>query len=313
MISWHIEPTSKCTLECPLCDRTWFYETFKKRLIHEINVDNLVNFLGQNADISFCGNNGDPIYHTKFIELCSKLKSNNCKISITTNGSYRTNDWWNKFAQVLDNNDKMTFSIDGLEDTNHLYRKNSDWGMLMNAVHIMANSNTPIVWKFIVFKSNQHQIDEARQASKDLGFVDFMLEYSDRWLDKKDLMPDKKYVNQHLTHQEKVLSNNDYTFSMRPKCLKDNLPNNHLYIDAEGNFYPCCWFGTYRYKFKSLFSPKNGGFNIAKYSSADILNNEKVKDFFNTTKDFNSAHECCKIQCGGKHSKKVWEYGVNNG
>ena len=148
---------------------------------------------------------------------------------------------------------------------------------------------------------------------KDLGFVDFMLEYSDRWLDKKDLMPDKKYVNQHLTHQEKVLSNNDYTFSMRPKCLKDNLPNNHLYIDAEGNFYPCCWFGTYRYKFKSLFSPKNGGFNIAKYSSADILNNEKVKDFFNTTKVFNSAHECCKIQCGGKHSKKVWEYGVNNG
>ena len=27
-INWHIEPTSKCTLECPLCDRTWFYEKF---------------------------------------------------------------------------------------------------------------------------------------------------------------------------------------------------------------------------------------------------------------------------------------------
>ena len=53
MISWHIEPTSKCTLECPLCDRTWFYETFKKRLLHEINVNNLVNFLGQDAKISF--------------------------------------------------------------------------------------------------------------------------------------------------------------------------------------------------------------------------------------------------------------------
>ena len=33
MVSFHIEPTSKCTLECPLCDRTWFYETFKKRFI----------------------------------------------------------------------------------------------------------------------------------------------------------------------------------------------------------------------------------------------------------------------------------------
>ena len=45
-VDWHIEPTSKCTLECPLCDRTWFYNTFKKRLLHEINVDHLVNFLG---------------------------------------------------------------------------------------------------------------------------------------------------------------------------------------------------------------------------------------------------------------------------
>jgi hypothetical protein len=41
MVDFHIEPTSKCTLECPLCDRTWFYEKFKKRKLHEINVDNI--------------------------------------------------------------------------------------------------------------------------------------------------------------------------------------------------------------------------------------------------------------------------------
>ena len=38
-ISWHIEPTSKCTLECPLCDRTWFYNKFGRRELHEINVE----------------------------------------------------------------------------------------------------------------------------------------------------------------------------------------------------------------------------------------------------------------------------------
>ena len=73
MVNFHIEPTSKCTLECPLCDRTWFYEKFKKRELHEINVEQLTMFLGSNAKIYFCGNNGDPIYHSKFIELCSKL------------------------------------------------------------------------------------------------------------------------------------------------------------------------------------------------------------------------------------------------
>ena len=125
MVNFHIEPTSKCTLECPLCDRTWFYEKFKRRLLHEINIDNIVKFVGPNAVISMCGNNGDPIYHSKFHELCRKLKDNNCVISITTNGSSKTKSWWRKLNDILDENDKIIFSIDGLEDTNHLYRKNA--------------------------------------------------------------------------------------------------------------------------------------------------------------------------------------------
>ena len=80
MANLHIEPTSKCTLECPLCDRTWFYETFKKRQLHEINVDNIVNFVGVNSTVEMCGNNGDPIYHSRFLELCQKFKDNNCII-----------------------------------------------------------------------------------------------------------------------------------------------------------------------------------------------------------------------------------------
>ena len=298
-INWHIEPPSKWTLECPLCDRTWFYEKFKKRELHEINVEQLTMFLGSNAKIYFCGNNGDPIYHSKFIELCSKLKNNNCTISITTNGSYRPIEWWKKLAHELSKDDEIMFSIDGLEDTNHLYRRNSNWKMILDAVDILVHySDVPLIWKFIVFKHNQHQINEAEKLSKQLGFSKFKLEYSDRWLDKKELMPDGKYINTKYIHQEKVLTNTSYNFLMKPKCLENDEPRNQLYIDAEGNFYPCCWIGTYRYKFKSLFSPRDGNFNIKTHTINEILNNTRVKNFFKTTKDFETAHECCKIQCG---------------
>ena len=47
-ISWHIEPTSRCTLACPGCDRTWYNKTFKKQIIEDIDVDALVNFFKQN-------------------------------------------------------------------------------------------------------------------------------------------------------------------------------------------------------------------------------------------------------------------------
>lgn len=301
MVNFHIEPTSKCTLECPLCDRTWFYETFKKRSLHEINVQHLVDFVGVNGDVAMCGNNGDPIYHSNFHTLCKKLKDNNCKISITTNGSAKTKLWWQKLNDILDENDILTFSIDGLEDTNHIYRKNAKWHSIMTAIKMFAKRRCKLVWKYIVFKHNQHQINDAKKLSTKLLFDHFRLEHSDRWLGKKELMPDRQFVDDYHTHQKAVLIDKKYQSEMSPKCLENDLPSESLYIDAEGNFYPCCWMGTYRYRYKSVFSPRDKFFNIKDNTLNQILENISVKNFFKSTKQFTSAHECCKIQCGVKN------------
>lgn len=301
MVDFHIEPTSKCTLECPLCDRTWFYETFKKRNLHEINVDNIVNFVGVNATVSMCGNNGDPIYHSNFLELCKKFKDNNCSLHIHTNGSAKTKAWWEKLKNILTKDDCITFAIDGLEDTNHLYRKNAKWKSIITAIKTLKDRDFKTVWQFIPFKHNQHQILDAGNLSKTLGFDEFKLLQSDRWLGKKELMPDREFVDDFYKAQKEVLINPNFSLDMQPKCLKNDLPNQSLYVDAEGDFYPCCWIGTYRYKYKSLFSPKQKPFNIKDNTLNQILENNSVKNFFDSTKQFTSAHECCKIQCGVKN------------
>ena len=183
MASFHIEPTSKCTLECPLCDRTWFYETFKKRNLHEINVDHIVKFIGVNAKISLCGNNGDPIYHSKFLELCKKFKDNNCSLHIHTNGSAKTKAWWNKLKNILTTDDCITFAIDGLEDTNHLYRRNVKWERLMNNVRAFIQAGGVANWDFLTFKHNQHQLEQAEELSRKLGFKTFKRKWTTRWDD----------------------------------------------------------------------------------------------------------------------------------
>ena len=133
-----------------------------------------------------------------------------------------------------------------------------------------------------------------------MNFDDFRLEKSDRWLGKKELMPDRDYVDSYYEHQNTVLIDSNYTADMKPKCLTNNLPSNALYVDAEGDFYPCCWIGTYRYKYKHLFAPNKKHFNISNNSLDSILKQKEVKEFFDSTKQFTSAHECCKIQCGVK-------------
>lgn len=299
--SWHIEATSKCTLECPLCDRTWFYKTFKQRLLHEINIDHLDNFFSKTpyAKISLCGNNGDPIYHSEFHKLCETLKKNNCDISIITNGSARSTSWWQTLGGILTSNDTVGFSIDGLEDTNHIYRKNADWDSIMSGIETLKkNSGVSLYWKFIVFKHNQHQIEQAKDLSQKLGFDEFRLEHSDRWLPEESdaLKPSDEFIDPGLEHQKKILSDDDYQFEIDPYCIKNNKPSNWLYIDAEGYFYPCCWMGSYRYKMKSVFSPKKLGINIKGITEDEIFKNNEVMDFFKNIR--NTSNDCCKMKCG---------------
>jgi len=299
-ISWHIEPTSKCLLECPLCDRTWFYEKFKKRLTHEIEIEQLIKFFkGHSAIVNMCGNNGDPIYHSKFHDLCLELKKINCTIKITTNGSGKKKKWWEKLCSILSHDDSITFSIDGLEDTNHLYRKNAKWNSIVDAIDVVTKFPINTTWKYIVFKHNQHQIEDAKAMSKILGIKNFRLEKSDRWW-KQDFMPDEKYVDPSYKHQIEVTKERDRATHIKQACMEkiNTVPNKNLYIDAEGNFYPCCKIGLYAFRYKTIFSPKDKKFNIKNNTVQQILGDSAVKQFFESTKSYETADKCCKIYCG---------------
>jgi sulfatase maturation enzyme AslB (radical SAM superfamily) len=67
----------------------------------------------------------------------------------------------------------MIFSIDGLEDTNHIYRRNVKWDKLISNVKSFINAGGVAEWDYLVFKHNEHQLEEAEKFSKELGFKFF--------------------------------------------------------------------------------------------------------------------------------------------
>ena len=54
-----------------------------------------------------------------------------------TNGANQTKKFWQNLSARLTEEDTVEFSIDGLEDTNHLYRKNSNWQSIMTGLDII--------------------------------------------------------------------------------------------------------------------------------------------------------------------------------
>ena len=94
---------------------------------------------------------------------------------MNTNASGRNEEFWTELGKLFSISDStLTFSVDGLEDTNHIYRRGTHWPKIMNAMKWYIKAGGVARWEFLVFKHNQHQIEQARQLANELGSGTFM-------------------------------------------------------------------------------------------------------------------------------------------
>ena len=160
---WHVELSAKCTLKCPRCPRTEMPATSwtnKQFTLDEFKNSFTEEFIRENVKrFTFCGDLGDPIYCKDFLEICEYIKKvrPTCHIFTITNGSYRKAAWWERLAEVLNEYDTINFSVDGINDeTNNLYRVNSDWESIMTGMKIMGEKSSAfVVWAAIFFSFNE--------------------------------------------------------------------------------------------------------------------------------------------------------------
>jgi len=202
-------------------------------------------FLLKLRHLQICGVFGDPAagYHT--MDIVRWFRKNNplASISLHSNGGLRTRLWWQDLAKLLRHpRDHVTFSIDGLEDTNHLYRRNVQWSVLMNNVHAFLEAGGPAHWDMLAFAHNDHQIDQCESLARDMGFRYFrvkvsrrnhgqftpLVPISDRW--QTMLMP--MSMQEHPDFSYKNQSNQCPVVHERS-----------LYVAATGEILPCCQLG----------------------------------------------------------------------
>ena len=287
----HWELTNLCNLKCPMCPRTdaenhcqpvqgirkaqYYLEDVKQYLP--------ASFLRKLHRIDFCGNFGDPCIAKDFFEICEYLiKEHKIIITVSTNGSMRNSSWWKKLGELFANSEcHIDFHIDGLEDTNHLYRIGASWDKIMRNTDAFISGGGSANWLFILFKHNQHQLDEAQKTARMMGFNSFVHVATGRFPE-----PGKfKYVHPdgYLCHLEEATitidsgqpnSKTELIQDNNPPCkpvekeameshsiadcrlLQDPVPSflstrngiickasksNRFYLDANGYVTPCCW------------------------------------------------------------------------
>jgi hypothetical protein len=155
---------------------------------------------------------------------------------MNTNGGLQNTLWWHELAKIFDQpQDYCVFSIDGLADTNATYRKNVDWTRLMHNVEAYIAAGGSAHWDMLVYRHNQHQVDECEQLARDLGFGWFRAKVSKRRL-ADQLEPPVGWSRPSVQQG-----------SIQCHVLKEQ----SMYIDAQGRASACCWLGCRQTDFVS--------------------------------------------------------------
>jgi MoaA/NifB/PqqE/SkfB family radical SAM enzyme len=317
---FHIEISSKCTLRCPRCARQEVpdslinteldLEFFKRNFTPEFILANL-------EKITFCGDDGDPIYAHDLISVIEYIKSvKPVEIVIITNGSHKKPEWWHELGAVLTDQDTVHFSIDGWDNaSNNVYRVNSDFvSTTLGIETLRATSKCRLVWAAIAFKFNQDHVDYLQSLAVKLGMDAFQLTKSTKFGSvypsygvRDPLEPGKKFVSESHRFERDVtilsqrgLNNRvnpinielynsvAETNSVRPLC---EIGNKGLYIDARGRLFPCCWVAN-RYSHNSEWQQLVNQFDLHNRTLSDA-----ITDSFWNTKFKKFGWQECQTKC----------------
>jgi sulfatase maturation enzyme AslB (radical SAM superfamily) len=272
----HIESTEVCNAACPQCLRETD-KSFNKLQAKHLSLKSIQKIISE-ADIKaldkmfMCGNYGDPAAGKHPLEIFKYFRSINPTIilGMNTNGGLRSTKWWAELANILNQPmDYVVWSIDGLEDTNHIYRINVKWDTIIKNVQSFIANGGNAHWDMLVFAHNEHQIDTAEQYAKLLGFKWFRAKVSRRfeYFPVEFLAPPSVRIN--------------FTKSSGP-IICHALTENSNFLSAQGILYPCCWMGGTEYTLDKFDSIKQSwGTTPNKICSISCTKNNAGTDFTN--------------------------------
>lgn len=281
----HLEPTKECNARCPQCART-FYNTMDRwptLTISEIKPSWLDDKFKNDAlfsnltEVLVNGNFGDIVMHSDPKGLIECFLDNGVKdVVISTNGGALSPTFWEWLGEVR-GFDRLVveFCIDGLEDTHHLYRRNTRYDVIVRNLKTFVSAGGEAHVVMNVNGENQHQVEILRKHSKRWGADQFRTRFNQRFDSDYIVCYDESYkeahrlysavkkpdTHSHYTPQQLTQIKNEFSkkFSLsKYKRGEGKVYDEHMitcavadnpdigqspsfYMSADGRVWTCCW------------------------------------------------------------------------
>ena len=337
----NIDINSACNAACPGCarqqDGIFRNMEFQKNQHFPYHIwQKLIDEIGpQLESIVFCGNYGDAGMTNNLADFITYAHSVNPRLNmtVTSNMGVNSTQFWKNLGELsTDIPIHFQCSIDGLRDTNHIYRRFVIWKKVMDNVLALANTSPPnLIWKWIEFPWNTHQIEQGTTISKILGFTEFIVTPNNQphtnllleklYLDNKDIWSDAAsfvsvppappQTDEYLLDASIALKIETDRFNMNNKvdsidCYTKTVDQS-IHIDWNGHVWPCCWWGgahysaslDLRHSQKSFYPDIATEWNsLSDHTLAHILNHKFYSESLMTSQDSDTPSSVCLSSCG---------------
>ncbi|MBC7425655.1 MAG: SPASM domain-containing protein, partial [Bacteroidia bacterium] len=237
-----IEPTTSCNLRCPQCPSGLRSFSRPIGMLQGDLYKKVIDDLHPTLTYLILYFQGEPYLNKGFLDMVSYAASKKLYTATSTNAHYLNDE--NARKTVESGLDRLIISIDGLtQDTYGKYRVGGHLEKVLSGTANLVKwkkelkSSTPhIIWQFIVFKHNEHELPAMRKLAEEAG-VDVLGVKTAQIYDYangSDLLPEGEEFRRYNESEE--------GFSIKNKLL------NHCWklwhscvITWDGRVVPCCF------------------------------------------------------------------------
>lgn len=168
----NLDISHRCILRCPQCIRQKSESQSQIKRSFDIAHTDFAKILNYyDNGITFCGQISDPIYHPNFLDFLKMCNGQGRAIRIATNGSGKKLEWWEEAFSYGKGENAWYFGVDGIDEKSELYRVGSNFKNVWEMMKLGKSLGQIIVWQYIIFGYNEHDVERAKEIAADEGFA----------------------------------------------------------------------------------------------------------------------------------------------
>lgn len=269
-IAFSVEPTTSCNLRCPQCPSGLRSFSRPTGMLLQPVFERIIDELHPTTGYVTLYFQGEPYLNTKFLDMVSYANRHKIYTATSTNAHYLTEE--NSKKTIESGLDRLIISIDGTsQDTYGKYRIGGQLEKvlegtknLVKAKRDMKASTPHIIWQFIVFKHNEHELNEIKSLAKTYGVDELAIKSAQiyDYENGSELIPENEAYSRYKKEEDNYQFKNkllNHCWRLWHSCV----------ITWDGKVVPCCFDkdGTYQLG------------NLGEKSFNDIWQSDQYKQF----------------------------------